>query len=93
MQVQKNSCKNAQKFEKFPQEAITIDEVKCIKKLDTICFQKSTFVRYYFSSILKIYVGKIKYLQMNIPTRFEGEKLVYILIGGAVWLDKEKQIK
>ena len=59
MYVQKNSRKNAQKVEKYPQAAITIDEVKCRKKLDTICLQKSTFVRYYFSSILKIYVRQI----------------------------------
>ena len=26
---------------------------------------------------------------MNKPTRFQGEKLVYILIGGEVWLNKE----
>ena len=56
-------------------------------------WQKSTFVRYYFSLILKIYVRQIKYLEMNIPTRFQGEQLVYILIGGEVWLDKEKKIK
>ena len=56
-------------------------------------WQKSTFVRYYFSSIMKIYVRQIKYLEMNRPTRFQGEELVYILIGGAVWLDKEKKIK
>ena len=91
--IQKNACKNAQKFEKCSQEAITIDEVKCRKKLDTICLQKYTSVRYYFSSILKIYVRQIKYLEMNRPTRFQGEKSVYILIGGEGWLDKEKKIK
>ena len=69
------------KVEKCPQEVITIDEVKCRKKLDIICLQKSTFVRYYFSSILKIYVSQIKYLDMNMPARFQGEKLVYIMIG------------
>ena len=47
-----------------------LDEVKCRKKLATICLQKSTFVRYYFSSILKIYVRQIKYLEMNRPLRF-----------------------
>ena len=62
--------KKCTKVEKIPQEAITIDEVKCRKKLDTICLQKSTFVRYYFSSILKIYVRQIKYLDMNIPSMF-----------------------
>ena len=56
---QTNSRKNAQKVEKYPQAAITIDEVKCRKKLDTICLQKSTFVRYYFSSILKMYVRQM----------------------------------
>ena len=75
------------------QEAIEIDEVKCRNKLGTICFQKSTVVRYYFSSILKIHVRQIKYLDMNKPTRFQGEKLAYKLLGGALWLDKEKQIK
>ena len=88
-----NSRKYAQKVENFQQETIAIDEVKCRNKLATICLQKYTFVRYYFSSILKIYVRQIKYLEMDRPTRFLGEQLVYILIGGAVWLDKEKQIK
>ena len=68
--VQLNSHKNAQKVEKCPREATTIDEVKCRKKLDTVCLHKSTFVRYYFSSILKIYVRQIKYIEMNIPTKF-----------------------
>ena len=67
-----------------------MDEVKCMNKLGTICLQKYTFVRYYFSSILKIYVRQIKYIEMNRPTRFQGEQLVYILIGGEVSLDKEK---
>ena len=31
----------------------------------------------------------IKYLEMNRTTRFDGEQLVYILIGDAIWLDKE----
>ena len=44
-------------------------------------------------TIMKIYVRQIKYLEMNIPTRFKGDKLFYILIGGEVWLHKEKQIK
>ena len=77
------------------QEAIAIDEVKCRNKLAKIWLQKSTFVSdwYYFSWIVKIYVRQIKYLEMNIPTRFQGGQLVYILIGGEIWLDKEKQIK
>ena len=81
-------CRNAQKVEKCPHEAIAIDEVKCRNKLGTICFHKSIVVRYYFSSILKIYVRQIKYLEINKPTRFQGKQLFYILIGGAVWLDK-----
>ena len=81
------------KVEKCHHTTIAIDEVKIRNKLGTICLQKSTFVRYYFSSILKIYVRQIKYLVMNRPARFLGEKLVYILIGGAVWLDKENQLK
>ena len=93
MYIHTNARKNEQKFEKFPQEAITIDEVKCKNKLGIICLQKSTFVRYYFSLILKIYMRQIIYLEMNRPTRFQGEKLVCILIGGAVWLDKENKIK
>ena len=63
------------------------------KELGTIFLQKYTFVRYYFSSIMKIYVRQIKYLEMNRLARFQWEQLVYILIGGAIWLDKEKKIK
>ena len=70
MQFQTNARKYAQKVEKCQQAAIAIDEVKCRNKLGTICLQKSTFVRYYFSSILNIYVRQIKYLEMNIPTQF-----------------------
>ena len=69
-----NACKNAQKVEKCPQEAIEINDAKCKNKLGTICFEKSIVVRYYFSSILKIYVRQIKYLEMNRPARFQGEK-------------------
>ena len=42
---------------------------------------------------MKIYVRQIKYLEMKRLARFQGEHLVFILIGGAVWLDKEKKIK
>ena len=70
--VQTNAHRNAQKVEKIPHVAITIDEVKCRNKLGTISFQKYIVVRYYFSSILKIYVIQIKYIEMNIPTRFQG---------------------
>ena len=89
MHVQLNAHRNVQKVEKCPQESITIDEVKCRNKLGTICLQKSTFVRYYFSSILKMYVRQIIYLEMNKPTRFQGEKLVYILIGEELGLIKK----
>ena len=54
----------------MPQEAISIDEVKFRKKFGTICLQKSTFVRYYFSLILNLYVRQIKYLEMNKLARF-----------------------
>ena len=91
--VQTNSRWNVQKVKKCQHEAIEIDEVKWRNKLGTICLQKSTIVRYYFSSILKIYVRQIKYLEMNKTKRFKGEKLVYILIGGEIWLYKENQIK
>ena len=40
---------------------------------------------------MKIYVKKTKYLEMNRPARFQGERLDYILIGGAIWLDTETQ--
>ena len=83
-----NAHKNAQNVEKIPQEDIAIDEVKCRKKIATICLQKSTSVRYYFSSILNIYVIQIKYLEMKTRARFYREKLVYILIGGTLWLYK-----
>ena len=72
--VQTNSRRNAQNVEKCPQAAIAIYEVKCRNKLGTICFQKSTVVRYYFSSILKINVRQIKYLEMNRPKRFQVEQ-------------------
>ena len=68
---------NAQKFEKCPQEAIAIDEVKCRNKLATICLQNLDEVK-----------CRNKYLEMNKPARFQGDQLVYILIGGVVWLDK-----
>ena len=74
MHVQTNAYRNTQNVEKFPQEAIEIDEVKCMNKLGTICLQKYTVVGYYFSSISKIYVRQIKYLEMNIPTRLQGEQ-------------------
>ena len=70
------------KVEKCQQEAIAIDEVNCRNKLATICLQKLDEVK-----------CRNKYLETNIPTRFQGEQLVYILIGGAVWLDKENQTK
>ena len=81
-QVQKNAWKYAQKVEKCQYEAIAIDEVKCRNTLATICLQKLDEVK-----------CKNKYVEMNKPTRFQGEQLVYILIGGAVWLDKENKIK
>ena len=65
------------KVENFQQTAIAIDEVKCRNKLATICLQNLDEVK-----------CRNKYLEMNKPARFQGELLVYILIGGAVWLDK-----
>ena len=59
-----------------------LDEVKCRNKLATICVQKLDEVK-----------CRNKYLEMNKPARFQGEQLVYILIGGIVWLDKENKIK
>ena len=59
------------KVEKWQQETIAIDEVKCRNKLATICLQKLDEVK-----------CKNKYVEMNKPTRFQGEQLVYILIGG-----------
>ena len=82
MQVHTNAHKYAQNFEKFHQETLEIDEVKCINKLATICVHKLDEVK-----------CRNKYLEMNRPTRFKGEKLVYILIGEVVCLDKEKKIK
>ena len=70
------------KVEKCQQEAIEIDEVKCRNKLATICLHKLDEVKCIN-----------KYLDMNKTTRFQGEQLVYIFIGGAIWLDKENQIK
>ena len=82
MQVHKNSLKYEQNVEKCHHITIAIDEVKYRDKLATICLQKLDEVK-----------CRNKYLEMNRLARFQGEKLVYILIGGAVWLDKEKQIK
>ena len=70
------------KVKKCQQETIEIDEVKWRNKLATICLQKLDEVK-----------CKNKYLEMNRPTRFHVDQLVYIVIGGAIWLDKEKQIK
>ena len=40
---------------------------------------------YYFSSIMKIYVRQIKYLDMNRPTRFHGGAIsLHIAKGGGM---------
>ena len=81
MQIQTNARKYAQKVEKCQQTTISIDEVKWRNKISTICLQKLDEVKCIN-----------KYLEMNRPTRFQGKQLVYILIGGAIWLDKENKI-
>ena len=49
------------KVEKCQQDAIEIDEVKCINKLATICLQNLDEVK-----------CRNKYLEMNRPARFQG---------------------
>ena len=69
------------KVKKCQHETIEIDEVKWRNKLATICLQKLDEVKCIN-----------KDLEMNRPSRFKGEQLFYILIRGAIWLDKEKKI-
>ena len=78
------------KVEKCQQETIAIDKVNCRNKLATICLHKLSTICLHKLDEVKC---RNKYLEMNKPTRFQGEQLVYIFIGGAIWLDKENQIK